>query len=727
MQNTNKSRQKPGIPYLVLRLAIPALFLVLLINVVRANDVVPLPDVGEADGSLGTCYTFYEIDGAPLGPLAHAAGSRWDRFDFRWNVIEDTQNNFSFGPHDLIVDRDTANGINVVGILGSTAKWAAPGCPVVIAQSQDEARVPGHPPLAARPTDDLWWRPCPPANLNLPWDHADNDWGRFVYQTVLHFKERNVHTWEIWNEPDLGATFWSGTPAEYAQLLKIGYQAVKAADPDATVLFAGLAYWSNPTFYVDVLDALQGLEGAADNNNYFDAMSLHQYSNVYNIGSVARQIQAAMTARVGRHPIWLTETGVPLWDERPTNPGAPYPYAATIDEAAAYVIEGYAEARAAGVEKFFFFRLHDEAMDEAFGLIRNDRTLRPAYVAYQVAARYLHGENQITGPLSGGSARRITFWGTPYGRIDVLWNIAGGETITHTRPAVMPTATLVDHRGFTQTLTASAGAFTVTLAPATANQTPDGSFMIGGPPVLLIQTDTEPPTSSLHALPSPLFTATLTVTWDVTDTHSGYWYEEIERAPAPEGPWTRIAGYGQTNGVTQTVATLPGSGTWHFRARARDNVGNWEPWPDTAEVSTTAILTRTVFLSVTAFLDTNSNGVWDGDETPPTATTRMAWKTASGAVITETLLTVQPGTIIILVPWHITGTVEAGDYVVEAETAGYLRQRLTFTAPAGIAPLNVDALLPGHHQFTLRNGQWHIDRAARQMSGLYLPSVTRNR
>lgn len=38
-----------------------------------------------------------------------------------------------------------------------------------------------------------------------------------------------------------------------------------------------------------------------------------------------------------------------------------------------------------------------------------------------------------------------------------------------------------------------------------------------------------------------------------------------------------------------------------------------------------------------------------------------------------------------------------------------------------LARLGVDLLLPGHHQFTLRDGQQHIDRAAAALAGLYFP------
>ncbi len=665
-----------------------------------ADEVIPLPTAIETDGTMGTCYAFQEVEGTPLPALAFAAGSRWDRFDFRWNVIEGEEEQLSplsFEAHDEVVNRDIAYGIDMIGILGSTPKWAAPTCHV-LASMQTSADAPQDPPLLplARNTVDeaYWWRPCPPQGLYLDWDDPANLWGNYVYQTVSHFKDR-VHVWEIWNEPDLGQTFWSGSVADYAQLLKVGYQAVKAADPDATVLFAGLAYWSNPSYYIAVLDELQTIEGSATNNAFFDVMSLHLYSNVYQVRPVAAEIQANMASRVGPHPIWLTETGVPIWDEWPSEmPVELRTNRARASEAAAYAIQAFAEARAIGIEKFLFFRTHDDNMSvswkpedfgfpadlvlpENFGLIRNDLSLRPGYTAFQVAAQYLQGENQVTGPFSNSGVRRITFWGTPQGRVDVLWNETGSP-LTTTHPALLPSARIVDVSGQITQALASAGNFTLTLEAATANTAADGSYLIGGPPLLVIQEDTTPPSSSLRTLPALMYTDTLTLAWDVADEGAGYWYAEVEQATAADGPWTQLLGWSKTRDVTQTVVTLPSAGNWYFRSRVRDGAGNWSPWPTSAELSTTLILTRTVGISATSYLDLNSNSLWDADELPATAAT-ITWQSPAGDPITTTV-----GATL-----RVTETVDAGDYLLSAQAPGYLTAYVPFTVQPGTETAHV--------------------------------------
>lgn len=645
----------------------------------------PLPPVTEADGRLGTCYAFYTGPQGDRTPQAYNAGSRWDRFDFRWSAMSgDVQGALNFAPHEEIVTRDLNNGLSIVGILGSTALWAADCSGVTSVEAQQSpARLSGQ-PTAGILWDATWQHACPPQNLYSDWDSANNYWAAYVHEVVGHFKGQ-VDVWEIWNEQDSEDTdgthyYWKGTAQEYAQLLKVSYLAAKDANPDAVILFGGLAYWGRPTFYTDVLDTLAADPDSAAHNGYFDVMSLHLYTNVYHMHDVSKQVMQAVTSRVGSHPLWLTETGVRIWDEDTRPPDTPiWPpyYTATAEEASWQMIQAYANARAAGVEKFFYFRLHDDYSNikQIYGLTRDDYTLRPAYTAYQIAARYLRGENQITGPFAfGTTGRRVTFWGTPYGKIDVLWN-SSPTTTAYTYPAILPTATVLNHRGETQTVTAVNGAFNLTLSGATSNNHPEGEYIIGGPPVLLIQADTVPPISGLRPFPQVTASSTFTLSWDVEDVGSGYWYEEVERAAGPTGPWTRIAGLSQTQGVTQTQVSILSNGTWYFRSRARDRAGNWEAWPLSAELSTTVASTQTVTLSVTAFSDLNGNDSKETEE-PWVEDATLLWKGPTGTPLLDAV----GG------PWEITQEVLTGPHSLYLSHSDHLPQSLTFQVESGAVP-----------------------------------------
>ena len=305
---------------------------------------------------------------------------------------------------------------------------------------------------------------------------------------------------------------------------------------------------------------------------------------------------------------------------------------------------------------------------------------------------------------------RITFLGTPYGRIDVLWNTSGDQTTSYAHPATLPTATLVTHRGVTQTLTASAGSFDLELAPATANLHPDGIYFIGGPPVLLLQTDTVSPTSELRSL-SPIDAHNqVTLTWEAADDLAGYWYEEIQRAPAPEGPWEHIAGLSQTENATQTVITLPPPSTyyqpWYFRARARDRVGNWEPWPEEAEISTETV-TRTVRLEAVAYSDQPSTFRY------PLPGVAMTWEAPNGAAITQTMgaSTVYSESLMLPVgvPWIVTQTVPVGEHHLHLSHPDHLSARLPLHIQPGAGVQQIDV-----------SYELHLRRAQ-----LFLPVIVR--
>lgn len=644
----------------------------------RAGTPSPLLTSSAAAPLMGTSYANYATAGQDVAPLAYAAGSRWDRVDFNWQVLQPSQTTVNWTPYDDLVTRQSAYGLDVIGILLWTPSWAADTsrCSLVAQESILPAQLLGRPSLleSSEATDET--SKCPPRGLYLPWDDPGNVWGAFVYETVSHYSALGVSVWEIWNEPDMYTWFWRGSVNDYARLLTVGYQAAKAADPEAVVLFAGLAYWANPSYYVAVLDALTTVSGCTVPNYCFDAMSLHLYSNVYQIGPVAAEIQANVVARVGAHPIWLTETGAPLWDESPSGPLADRLNLVTAFEAGSYVIQAFAESRAVGIERFIFFRTHDADMSQYFGLIRSDDlTLRPAYWAFKAAATYLYGENQITGPFTSSGVRRVTFWGTPRGRIDVLWNTTS-SAISYGHPAYLPEATLVTQEGLASSVPASEGRFTISLAPATANTGVDGAILVGGPPVLLIQNDTTSPTSALRPLPDPHYGAAVGLRWDVSDPGgTGYWYAEVERANASDGPWNLVAGLGQTRGTTAYTDTVPLAGRWYYRTRVRDNAGNWEDWPASAETQTTVWVTRTVTLSVTTFLDVNANGNWDADETAPT-TPVIVWRDGAGDTVAFTTTS----------SWQITRTVTEGQHSVSVRVPDYIATPQAFQVAAGPDP-----------------------------------------
>ncbi len=107
-----------------------------------------------------------------------------------------------------------------------------------------------------------------------------------------------VRAWEIWNEENT-TRFWTGTAADYTTLLRAAYPAVKAADPDALVVFGSTL--GNDTKWIQAAYAA-GAKG------FFDVMATHPYPPDH-LSTVAA-VRAAMDENGdGRKPIWFTEIG----------------------------------------------------------------------------------------------------------------------------------------------------------------------------------------------------------------------------------------------------------------------------------------------------------------------------------------------------------------------------------------------------------------------------------
>lgn len=135
-------------------------------------------------------------------------------------------------------------------------------------------------------------------------------WESYVRQVVERYRA-DVHHWEIWNEPDLRA-YWSGTPAQYAELLAVGYRTIKSVDPSATVLFGGLALNDAPWTKSDGGFLGQVLSDPVNPGiNNFDIANLHHYGPISNARARMKfwRDQLALHGRTGVVPAWVTETG----------------------------------------------------------------------------------------------------------------------------------------------------------------------------------------------------------------------------------------------------------------------------------------------------------------------------------------------------------------------------------------------------------------------------------
>ncbi len=143
-------------------------------------------------------------------------GFSWIRQLFQWRAIEGAdKGRFDWTEADRIVQAANAAGLQIIARLDYAPDWSQ-----VI-------------PTPNGPPDDLM-------------DFAD-----FVNAFVTRYGPNStagvgrVDAIEVWNEPNLTRE-WGGKPinrdqaAQYVEMLRLAYQAAKAADPGITVISAGL-------------------------------------------------------------------------------------------------------------------------------------------------------------------------------------------------------------------------------------------------------------------------------------------------------------------------------------------------------------------------------------------------------------------------------------------------------------------------------------------------------
>ncbi|MBI2415330.1 MAG: beta-galactosidase [Candidatus Kerfeldbacteria bacterium] len=299
-----------------------------------------------------------ENDWSTVMALAAEAGVQWGREQFNWDVLEPTDNNYSFTTYDAVITQYQANNIIPVGLLTYSSAWASTNA--------------GAPDYEFYPPNVVAWQ-----------DYVS---------TVAEHYAGQVEYWEIWNEPNYSG-FWNGTVAEYANILHVAADAIHQVNPNAKVILGGLSGTDS--------DYLEAVYAELADDNVIDIVAVHPYRvvdgnynytpeevinglnsltvDLYNIKAVLqRHHQAAI-------PIWLTEMG---WTTA----------TAGISEQrqAEYLMRLYSLALAIpNVRKVFWYSFNDtssteEYIDAQFGLLNHLYEPKTSYSAYQFVQQHLN-------------------------------------------------------------------------------------------------------------------------------------------------------------------------------------------------------------------------------------------------------------------------------------------------------------------------------------------------
>jgi hypothetical protein len=243
----------------------------------------------------------------------------------------------------------------------------------------------------------------PPAN---PQDYA-----AFIGALAQRFGSR-VSAYEIWNEEDAPA-WWTGAPnpVAYTQLLKAAYPAIKAAEPNATVVLGGLTG-----------NDYQFLEGvyAAGGKGSFDAVGVHtdtacdvlspydflrgpENRMVDDSFLAYREVHAVMLANGDDKPIWMTELS---WRTTSAvcSEGAwagQKPEGVSEEQQATYLRQAYhCLAEDPYVQVALWFPLQDEG-SVLSGLVRSNGSRKPSFAAMRSYAQEGDTLSEACGVFTG--------------------------------------------------------------------------------------------------------------------------------------------------------------------------------------------------------------------------------------------------------------------------------------------------------------------------------------
>ena len=201
-----------------------------------------------------------------------------------------------------------------------------------------------------------------------------------------------IRSWQVWNEPSIPVYWPSGPdPAEYVRLLRATGRAIKAADPTAEVVSAGLAQSRLGMPFGRFVSRMYHA-GAAGT---FDTFALHAYArSEAGVVAAVDAVRGRIAANGDRARIWVTEIG---WAS-----GGPRSPFRVGERRQARLIERMLKALGRrrtrlGVRGVVYFNWRDsrpfaggrEFFGLHTGLLRRDGTAKPALYAYARAARAL--------------------------------------------------------------------------------------------------------------------------------------------------------------------------------------------------------------------------------------------------------------------------------------------------------------------------------------------------
>lgn len=267
----------------------------------------------------------------PWHDFGQKALRMWDTLT-NWRHIETVKGIFDWSRTDLFDAFASAHGLEVLYCLGQAPDWATGG-------------------VSSGPS----------ANYNILPPTNPADFGDFVGAVHARYPHWKL---ELWNEPP---GFFSGTPAQLAELLRVGREEAPSA------------FWLGPGFTrgTSSLNFMAAFLAAIEPSD-LDAVGFHPYvfpEPPERMIALAAAVRSMMAANgFGSHPLWATEwTWNTYYDDGDLVPtdGAVMP----DDLASAYMARGLIIGAAGGYTRLFFYG-PDHSWSKLRVIDLNDRSIR---------------------------------------------------------------------------------------------------------------------------------------------------------------------------------------------------------------------------------------------------------------------------------------------------------------------------------------------------------------
>jgi polysaccharide biosynthesis protein PslG len=200
-----------------------------------------------------------DADPSRAGTMAAIAGTgaRVLRQSFYWSMIERQPGQYDFSLYDAYVASAARANLSILPILFDPPAFRS-----------------------ARPAEGARRGTYPPANYT--------DFAVFAAALVRRYGPNGdfwrahpelpqlpIRSWQVWNEPNIPVYWPTGpNPAEYAAMLRTVGEGIKAVDPGARVITAGL---NESELGIKLVPFLQGMYRAGAKGS-FDVLALHPYA-----------------------------------------------------------------------------------------------------------------------------------------------------------------------------------------------------------------------------------------------------------------------------------------------------------------------------------------------------------------------------------------------------------------------------------------------------------------